>query len=257
MKPFITTLLLLASHLLASQEAQMDSIISEKPARPRNAFAHRGVVFNTAAPLEKGSLNWYNYYLLYNELEYAFTDRMSACLGFLIIPDGFGDTPFSLRLRHAIPVNERLSFAYNYQVFIDYSSYDGDSFVESLKNSDRLGASTLTTTYTSPQFVGSLSGGFGRNSYDKEGSPFVSIYGLWHPKRNGVLGLFTELNLGPTEPPRSNLDGLSTFGLQFRGKRFAAQLFGLYSSDGFFEEGLEVIPGFSFRTQIRKPKAKK
>jgi hypothetical protein len=257
MKPFITTLLLLASHLLASQEIQIDSTIYVRPARPRNAFAHRGVVFNTAAPLEKGSINWYNYYLLYNELEYAFTDRISAGLGHVIVPDyGFEEYPLSLRLRYALPVNERLSVAYNYQLFMVYYGDDVDSFAENLKNSDRLSASTLTTTYTSPQFVGSLSGGFGRNNYDKEGSPFVSIYGLWHPKRNGVLGFFTELNFGPTEPPRSNLDGLSSFGLQFRGKRFAAQLFGTYTDDGFFAEDTQVIPGFSFRTQIRKPKAK-
>jgi hypothetical protein len=223
--------------------------------RPRADFAHRAISINTGVPLKKGTLNWYNYYLLYNELEYGFSNRLSASLGYILIPGNSNEeVPLSIRCRYAFPINERLYFGVNYQSFM-YFYRDGNSFLENWRGSDRLVSTTMSMTYSAPRGVLSLSGGLGRETGTSSRTPIVSLYGLYIPKPNGIFGLMTELNLGGEYSDAfndySSRNLLASSGVQLRGRAFAVQAFVVVITDAGYTQ---VIPGGSIRTKLVRPK---
>jgi hypothetical protein len=218
-----------------------------------HAFAHRGMGLSTAAPLKKGTINYYNYYLFYNELEFAPTNRFSFSVGSLLVPEfiEYGEIYLMPRMRYAIPINERMSWALTYQGIL-YADLEFNDF-------DLSGVWLSVMTYSSSRFTGSLHGGIARNSYEKQKLPVAGGNLIWFPGKKKHFGIAAEYGFGEggTTNPFTFDSGsgqILGFGPQFGGKRWALQIFGF----GFYEGGYgwEWIPGVSFRAQLRKPKVK-
>jgi hypothetical protein len=259
-KRLITIALLSCVELcgLAAQDSIVqDTTVTKRQKPPRNYFTHRAIALNTAAPLPKGTVNFYNYYLLYNEVEYAFHDRFAASVGYVFLFDD-SQRVISTRLRYQIPINKRLHWALGYHGLVTIDRYSGRSEFD-IAN---LWSSTLT--YCAPQLTASITGGAANTrtndtfGTDEQGM-MAGLSAIWVPKRNGIFGIIAEHHIGPGSRivtsfgsqfrPMVRFNG---FGFQFSGRRMAFQIFAASIDEGY--NATYWRPGASLRFMLSKPR---
>lgn len=220
-------------------------------AAQRNQFDHRSLLSSTAAPLAKGSVNYYNYYLFFHEAEVAISNRLSVAGGMILHREflEYGDYFLSLRLRYTMPVNERLYWAVTAQTLgTYYFDFEFDNDALQLLNS--------AITYTSPKFSGTLTGGFGYSPVERSSSPVIGGSFRYTPGKKGVFSLIAEGGFGQGVsmfPNRVIYPFIMGAGFQFAFRRTAIQTFLAGTRDDY--ESL-YVPGISARVLLFKPKRK-
>ncbi len=209
----------------------------------RNQFDHRNIFFSTAAPVPKGTIHFYNYYLLFNELEVAVSDRFSVAVGGYPFPN-FSELLLTARVRYAVPISERLHWAIHAQSF-GYYYFDFDL------DSDARQVLISTMTYTSPKFTGTLSSGLGYATIERNSGVFVGGSFRYTPGAKGIFSLMVDGGIGQgtvfSLNNRLTYPGLLTAGFQFALRRMAFQTFAV----GLVEnQYVEIIPGISARLRF-------
>ena len=229
--------------LPAEQVTKMTMMEGAKgePSVRRNA-SQRAIGLNTAMPMRKGEFNYYNYYLLYSELEYAITNRFSIAGGTLITP-GNESINLAYRLRYAIPLNERMHYSASFsslQVLYYDFFYDDNEGGGILLNSLSYGTSAKHYTFG----VGIVTERL------KPQSPMMHLAMYRSAHESSVVGLTAEVNLIANADDYSDrkLNLFSALGAQFNFRRGGFQIFIVPT---FVEDEVFVIPGASFRFGIR------
>jgi hypothetical protein len=242
--------------LAAQDSIVQDTTVSKRQKPPRNYFTHRAIALNTAAPLPKGTVNFYNYYLLYNEVEYAFHDRFAASVGYMYFVGEQTELPISVRLRYQIPINQKLYWALGYQGYTIISRTD----IRPVRESQLTNLWTSCITYCSPKLTFSISGGSLQRIYigskEEEQGFMVGFSALWIPKRTGVFSILTELNYGPGlrtvfSPGYLPIAKYHGIGFQLSSRRITLLVFGAQVQEDLSET--YYVPGASLKFLLRKP----
>lgn len=175
--------------------------------QPSNRMTHRYFLNNSGFGLQKGQAVYSNYLLFFNQIDYGFTDRISAALGlFPLFLFGAEETPFWYALRYNQPLaNDKVRLGVRLQ---------GAGVIGAGDGFDPFNFLSFTGTFGQPDRNVSVGLGYGIVDGQLVEIPLISLSGMYRVGKKNYLLLESFI----TTDQFGSGTGLLSFGARHVGK---------------------------------------